>query len=53
VLAELRRRGCLAPVGVEVFSDRLRAMPPDRAAELAYAAAQRCVRDASSWTSST
>jgi sugar phosphate isomerase/epimerase len=53
VLAELRRRGCLAPVGVEVFSDRLRAMPPDRAAELAYAAAQRCVHDAVAWISST
>ncbi len=53
VLAELRRRGCAAPVGVEVFSDRLRAMPPDRAAELAYATAQRCVHDAVTWTSST
>jgi sugar phosphate isomerase/epimerase len=53
VLAELRRRGCAAPVGVEVFSDRLRAMPPDRAAELAYAAAQRCVHDAEAWMSST
>jgi sugar phosphate isomerase/epimerase len=53
VLAELRRRGCAAPVGVEVFSDRLRAMPPHRAAELAYAAAQRCVHDAAAWTSST
>jgi sugar phosphate isomerase/epimerase len=53
VLAELRRRGCAAPVGVEVFSDRLRALPPDRAAELAYAAAQRVVHDAVAWTSST
>jgi sugar phosphate isomerase/epimerase len=53
VLAELRRRGCVAPAGVEVFSDQLRAMPPDRAAELAYAAAQRCVHDAVSWMSST
>jgi sugar phosphate isomerase/epimerase len=53
VLADLRRRGCAAPVGVEVFSDRLRAMSPDRAAELAYAAAQRCVHEALAWMPST
>jgi sugar phosphate isomerase/epimerase len=53
VLADLRRRGCTAPVGIEVFSDRLRSMPPGRAAELAYAAAQRCVDDAVAWMSLT
>jgi sugar phosphate isomerase/epimerase len=53
VLAELRRRGCVAPAGVEVFSDRLRAIPPNRAAELAYSAAQQCVHDALPWMSST
>jgi len=53
VLTELRRRGCVAPAGIEVFSDRLRAMPPDRAAELAYTAAQRCARDAAAWTLSS
>jgi sugar phosphate isomerase/epimerase len=46
VLAELRRRGCVAPVGVELFSDRLHSMPPGDAAELAFAATQRCVREA-------
>ena len=51
VLAELRRRGCVAPVGVEVFSDRLRAMPPDRAAGLAFAATQRCLHGGVAWMS--
>jgi sugar phosphate isomerase/epimerase/ketosteroid isomerase-like protein len=41
VLAELRARGCTAPVGVEVFSDVLHAEKPRAAAEQAAAALHR------------
>lgn len=41
VLAELRARGCTAPVGVEVFSDALHAEKPRTAAQLAAVALHR------------
>jgi sugar phosphate isomerase/epimerase len=47
VLAELRRRGCTAPVGIEVFSDRLRAMGPVEAARRAFGAGVRVLASAS------
>jgi sugar phosphate isomerase/epimerase len=47
VLAELRRRGCSAPVGIEVFSDRLRAMDTVEAASVAFDAGVRMFSSAS------
>jgi sugar phosphate isomerase/epimerase len=35
LLAALRRQGCTAPMEVEVYSDRLDALPPGEAARLA------------------
>jgi sugar phosphate isomerase/epimerase len=43
VLTELRARGCVAPVGVEVFSDDLHAERPKAAAQLAADALRRVV----------
>lgn len=43
LLGALRSGGCTAPVGVEVFSDALAALPPDEAARRAYRAARDLV----------
>ncbi|MCU0273221.1 MAG: TIM barrel protein, partial [Acidimicrobiales bacterium] len=47
ILAELRVRGCTAPVGVEVFSDALHAEKPRAAAQQAAAALHRVLVPAS------
>lgn len=44
VIRALRAGGCTAPLGVEVFSDVLAALPPDETATRSYAAASRCVK---------
>ena len=45
-LRALRRGGCSAPLGVEVFSDVLNALPPTDAARRCYEATRRLLEEA-------